>query len=179
VAQLTELGVDYCLILNEAEMYADNYCYQVMENQLANTLEGPIRPGHFSGMLTVVLKLLLGVGAQKAYFGEKDYQQYLLVDGMVKSLFIDCEIIPCPIIREASLLPFSSRNSRLSVVQRQIADAFAQMFNQAHLSLNEIEAQLKTLPLSIDYLVEFKQRRIVAVRIGEIRLLDNYAIKDI
>ncbi|NDH09187.1 MAG: pantoate--beta-alanine ligase [Gammaproteobacteria bacterium] len=174
---LNQLGVDYCLILSEAEMYADDFRYQVSEHQLANILEGPIRPGHFTGMLTIVLKLLIGVGPKRAYFGEKDYQQYLLVDGMVKSFFLDCEIVACPIIREDSMLPFSSRNARLSDKARLLADQFANCFNQKSLALTEIEKALKALDIEIDYLYEDEKRRIAAVRIEGVRLLDNYAIE--
>lgn len=174
--QLQHLGVDFCLVLHESEMYADNFRYQVSEHQLANTLEGPIRPGHFTGMLTIVLKLLIGVGAKRAYFGEKDYQQYLLVDGMVKSFFLDCTIIPCPIIREDSMLPFSSRNARLSESGRLLADEFARIFNQKELALTAIETMLKAHGIEIDYLYEDASRRLAAVRIDGVRLLDNYAI---
>jgi len=175
--QINHLGVDYCLVLSEAEMYADDFRYQVSEHQLANTLEGPLRPGHFTGMLTIVLKLLIGVGAQRAYFGEKDYQQYLLVEGMVKSFFLNCEIIACPIIREESMLPLSSRNSRLNANARLLADKFAHYFNQKHLTLAEIEQALNALPIEIDYLYEDQHRRIAAVRVDGVRLLDNYAIE--
>ena len=179
LAQLKELNVDYCLVLSDAEMYADDFRYQVSEQQLANTLEGPIRPGHFTGMLTIVLKLLIGVGATRAYFGEKDYQQYLLVDGMVKSFFLNCEIVPCPIVREASMLPFSSRNARLNQSARLLADEFARIFNQKDLLLTEIEDNLKALAIEIDYLYEDRKRRLAAVRIDNVRLLDNYAIEGI
>ena len=82
---LETLGVDYCLCPNDKELYPDNYRYQVTETVLSNRLEGLHRPGHFEGVLTVVLKLLMLVQAQCAYFGEKDYQQYQLIASMAES----------------------------------------------------------------------------------------------
>lgn len=173
---LQEHAVDFCICPKQEELYADDYRYQVCENSISAQLEGVFRPGHFTGMLTVVLKLLLGIAPKRAYFGEKDYQQYLLVRDMVKSFFIDCEIMVCPIIRETSGLPFSSRNSRLSAHERLIAEEAAKIFNSAGASLEQIEAQLLQLGISIDYLVEQWDRRLMAVRVGNIRLLDNYSI---
>lgn len=169
--------VDYCLVLNDKEMYADDFCYRVSEHQLSLELEGAFRPGHFTGMLTVVLKLLLAVSPGKAYFGEKDYQQYQLIQGMKKAFFMDCEIIPCVTIRETSGLAFSSRNGLLSSEQRLLADKFASIFVQKNLPIEEIRAKLLSLGLKIDYLEDKQQRRLVAVRIGGIRLLDNYALE--
>jgi pantoate--beta-alanine ligase len=171
-------GVDYCLILADAEIYADDYHYQIHERHWSQIMEGQYRPGHFTGMLTIVLKLLLGIGPCSAYFGEKDYQQYLLIQRMQAALFLDCEIIPCPIIREESGLPFSSRNRRLSASERQLADEFAILFLQKHLSLSELKTQIQALGMRIDYCEEHLGRRFIAVRIGQIRLLDNYALED-
>lgn len=171
-------GVDYCLILSDDEIYPDAYRYQVHELELSQLMEGLYRPGHFTGMLTVVLKLLLGVGPHRAYFGEKDYQQYLLIKNMQQALLLDCDIIPCPIVREASGLPFSSRNRRLSLEQRALADTFAILFLQRSLCLSELSEKLKQLGLELDYCEEHFGRRFVAVRIGQIRLLDNYALEE-
>ena len=75
--------VDDVIVPEAAEIYPDKYRYRVTENQLSTVLEGAHRPGHFDGVLTVVLKLLNLVQANRAYFGEKDWQQLQLVDGMV------------------------------------------------------------------------------------------------
>lgn len=176
LALLKKQGVDFCICPHKEELYADNYRYQVNETSISLTCEGEFRPGHFSGMLTIVLKLLLGIAPTRAYFGEKDYQQYLLVRDMVKGFFMDCEILACPIIREPSGLPFSSRHSRLSVDERAIAEEVARIFNHPNASLSQIETQLLNLGVEIDYLTELWQRRLMAVRLGSIRLLDNYAI---
>ena len=173
---LENQGVDFCIYPKKEELYADDYRYQVKEESLSLKCEGEFRPGHFNGMLTIVLKLLLGIAPTRAYFGEKDYQQYLLVQDMVKSFFIDCEILACPIIREPSGLPFSSRLSRLSADERAIAEEVARIFNHPNASLSQIKARLLDLGVEIDYLTELWQRRLMAVRVGSIRLLDNYAI---
>lgn len=176
MALLEQQGVDYCLVPDANELYADNYHYQISETTLSQTLEGPLRPGHFTGVLTIVMKLLLGVGCQKAYFGEKDFQQYQLISGMAKSFLMDCEIVLCPSIRELGGLPFSSRNSRLSVEERALANKFSAIFLQKQLSLDEIQRKLEEENIRIDYLTEVDNRRFVAVRIGPIRILDNYDI---
>ncbi len=82
---LEEAGVDYCLIPSEQAMYADNYRYQLQETALCQLMEGKHRPGHFNGVLTIVMKLLNLVKPQRAYFGEKDYQQYLLIRDMAEA----------------------------------------------------------------------------------------------
>ena len=176
LALLESIGVDYCLVLSEDEMYQDKFQYRVSEHHFSEMMEGACRPGHFSGVLTIVLKLLLGVSPNRVYMGEKDYQQYLLIDGMVKAFFLDCEIVPCSTVREVSGLPFSSRNSRLSIEEKRLAEKFANCFLQPKLSLGEIQQQIEALGIVIDYLVEDKGRRWIAVRIGAIRILDNYSI---
>ena len=169
--------VDYCLVLNDAEMYADDFSYQVSESHLSQLMEGVFRPGHFTGMLTVVLKLLLGVKPHRAYFGEKDYQQYRLITGMINAYFLDCDIVACPIVREESGLPYSSRNSRLTQEQRQKAELFASIFLKKQQSQQEILQQLQQENITVDYCQEIEGRRYIAVRIGDIRLLDNYKLE--
>ena len=97
---------------------------------------------------------------------------------MQQALFLDCDIIPCPIVREASGLPFSSRNGRLSSEERSLADAFAILFLQRSFCLSELTEKLKQLGLELDYCEEHFGRRFVAVRIGQIRLIDNYALEE-
>jgi pantoate--beta-alanine ligase len=172
---LEQLGVDYCLLPDEQSMYPDAYRYQIHEKELSQCMEGEFRPGHFNGMLTVVLKLLNLIQPQKAYFGEKDYQQYLLIKGMAEALFLPIEIIPCPTIREPSGLACSSRNNRLSPEQRAQADRFAQLFHQDK-SLAEIEKELLASGFQIEYLKEWQQRRFIALQVGQVRLIDNYAL---
>lgn len=173
---LKELQVDYCLLPKPDDIYADNYQYQVSEASLTKKMEGEFRPGHFEGVLTVVLKLLNLVKPNKAYFGEKDYQQYLLICGMVEAFFMDIAIIACPTIREDSKLAFSSRNNRLSAEAKQLANQFAGIFHQKNKPLSLLEEELKAIQIEVEYLQEYENRRFAAVIIDSIRLIDNYPL---
>lgn len=175
LAYLERAGVDYCLIPSQELMYADNYRYQLEETHASLTMEGKHRPGHFTGVLTVVLKLLNLIRPTRAYFGEKDYQQLSLIQGMVKAFMLDIEIKACPIIREPSGLAYSSRNSRLSLDGRKQAEAFAHIFHQAT-SCEEAIHLLKKIKIKLDYIEEHEHRRFAAVFIENIRLIDNFAL---
>jgi pantoate--beta-alanine ligase len=175
LAYLEHAGVDYCLIPNQEIIYSDNYRYQLEETKQSLTMEGEHRPGHFTGVLTVVMKLLNLARPTRAYFGEKDYQQLSLIQGMVKAFLLDIEIKACPIIREPSGLAYSSRNTRLSLEGRKQAEAFAQIFHKASSCDDAINA-LKKTGVNIDYIEEQHGRRFAAVLIENIRLIDNYAL---
>ena len=172
---MTNAGVDFCLLPNEQEMYADGYNYQIQENELCKLMEGAHRPGHFNGVLTVVMKLLQLIRPTRAYFGEKDYQQYLLIAGMVKAFFMDIDIKPCPTIRESSGLAYSSRNNRLTKEQKIIAEEFARIFHQ-NIPCAMITKELKEKGIQVEYIQEYQARRFAAIMIGDIRLIDNYAL---
>lgn len=172
---MTQNGVDFCILPNENEIYTDGYAYQVQENRLGQLMEGKHRPGHFNGVLTIVMKLFNLVKPTRAYFGEKDYQQLLLIQGMVKALFMDIEIKSCPTVREKSGLACSSRNNRLTPNQREIADEFAKIFHQ-NKSSAMISKELEALGITVEYIEEFQGRRFAAVKIGDIRLIDNYLL---
>jgi pantoate--beta-alanine ligase len=135
------------------------------------------RPGHFSGVLTVVMMWLQIVKPQRSYFGEKDYQQYQLIRDMTQTFFMDIEIIACPTIREASGLAFSSRNTLLNAEERHVAEQFAQIFHQ-NKTCEDITKELRQLGINIDYVEDRQQRRFAAVYIGDIRLIDNYALDE-
>ena len=172
---LANTGVDYCLLPDDKVIYADGYRYQIEENKYTQNMEGLQRPGHFTGVLTVVMKLLNIAKPHRAYFGEKDYQQLQLIRDMVTTFFMDIEIKPCPTIREASGLAYSSRNGRLNSEQRQLADQFAVIFHQK-LPCEQIIAQLKAIDVGVDYIEEHAGRRFAAVSIEGIRLIDNWAL---
>ena len=172
LALLEEAGVDYCLVPDKSAMYPDNYSFQVQEQKLSNHLEGAHRPGHFTGVLTVVMKLLNLIKPQCAYFGEKDYQQYRLIEGMAKAFFMDIDIKVCPTIRENSGLAYSSRNKRLTFEEKKLAERFAAIFHQ-NKACSVLQEELKNAGIAVEYLEIFQGRRYAAVQIGQVRLIDN------
>ncbi|MDP6970266.1 MAG: pantoate--beta-alanine ligase, partial [Pseudomonadales bacterium] len=115
------LGVDVVIRPTYNDMYADGYRYQVDENEFSRTLCGEHRSGHFTGVLTVVMKLLNLVLPTRAYFGKKDYQQYRLISDMVETFFMNVEIVGCETIRECDGLAVSSRNINLNGETRKVA----------------------------------------------------------
>ncbi len=155
-----------------AEMYPQGYRYRVHEEVDSLRLCGAHRPGHFDGMLTVVLKLLGLARADRAYFGEKDFQQLELVRGMAEDFFLATEIVACPTVREADGLAMSSRNRRLSASERALAARFPQVLLSAG-SCSAAVDELKTLGFVTDYVEEWRGRRLGAVRLGDVRLIDN------
>lgn len=172
---LEEAQVDYLFAPNFAEMYPDGYNYKIQEKQLSQQLCGLSRPGHFDGVLTVVMKLFQVVKPTHAYFGEKDYQQLVLIREMVKAFFLNLEIRACPTIRETDGLAMSSRNVRLSEAGRQKAAFFARTFATMP-SLEKIHHILQQEGIEIDYLAEHDGRRFAAVTIENVRLIDNVKI---
>lgn len=114
---LEELGVDYVFAPVVDEMYPEPDNRQFEFGQLDKVMEGRFRPGHFNGVAQVVSKLFDYVSPDKAYFGEKDFQQLTVVKAMVKQLQMSVEIVAVPTVRESSGLAMSSRNQRLSANQ--------------------------------------------------------------
>jgi pantoate--beta-alanine ligase len=171
-----DIGVDYVIHPDINALYPNGYRYSIAEKQLSLLMEGKHRQEHFNGVLTVVLKLLMLVKPAKAYFGEKDFQQLQLILGMVKSFFIDTEIIACSIVRDQSGLALSSRNSRLTPAQYTTAIQFPKLLASLK-PCQEIISTLKELGFVVDYIEEFEGRRYGAVRLGNVRLIDNVNIK--
>jgi pantoate--beta-alanine ligase len=163
-------------------IYPDGYRYKVEEKELSTRLCGAFRPGHFDGVLTVVMKLLLLTRADRAYFGEKDYQQMMLVRGMAKAFFLDTEIVPCPIVREANGLAMSSRNERLSPEDRARAGAFFLELSAGG-SADEAAGRLKARGFEVEYVEDVEDpetgsvRRLGAIRLGGVRLIDNVPVR--
>ncbi len=116
--QLRVLGVSTVFAPTDEEMYPPGCSTRVLPSEVANQLEGEFRPQHFSGVATVVLKLLNLVSADKAFFGQKDFQQLLVIKRMVADLNLPTEIVTCPIVRETDGLALSSRNIYLSADER-------------------------------------------------------------
>lgn len=159
-------------------------------------LEGASRPTHFAGMLTVVNKLLNIAAPHAAYFGEKDYQQLVLIKQMVDDLNMDVEIVGVPTMREADGLALSSRNRYLDAEQRELATALsAALLAGAHAAPGGREAIVSTArsvldafpQIEVDYL-ELRSRTLeeppelgdgrllVAARVGPARLIDNVGV---
>lgn len=169
---LERAGVHAVLVPESDAIYRDGYRYRVTETDRSRSLEGAHRPGHFDGVLTVVLKLLHILRPNRAYFGEKDWQQLELVRGMADALFLDSEIIGCPIVREADGLAMSSRNVRLEAGARATAAEFAAVL-QAGGSAEQVRSRLEDLGIDVDYVEKRDGRLLAAVRIGGVRLIDN------
>lgn len=164
--------VDYALIPDYKEMYPDNYVYKVTESEVSKIMEGASRKGHFDGVLTVVLKLLMLTQSHRAYFGEKDFQQLKLIQEMAKAFFINTEIIGCQIIRDENGVALSSRNSRLSKVEYELAKNFPKILGNSK-SCEDAVKDLEKIGLIVDYVRESWGRKFGAVKVGEVRLIDN------
>jgi pantoate--beta-alanine ligase len=163
---------DHVIVPPVAEMYPDNYTYRVAENSRSERLEGAHRPGHFDGVLTVVLKLLNVVQPTRAYFGEKDWQQLQIVRGMVQALLLPVEIVACPTEREPDGLALSSRNRRLAPEARERAGRFPQILRSAP-SAEAATAALQEAGFKVDYVADEAGRRFGAIHVDNVRLIDN------
>ncbi len=173
---LEDAGVDYVFLPRPEEMYADNYRFEVREKEQSQFLCGAHRAGHFEGVLTVVLKLFNLVKPDRAYFGEKDYQQLKLITDMASALFLDVEVVPCPTVRETDGLAMSSRNLRLSAQQRERAPLFYRALKSKGADPAGVKSELETAGFKVDYVEERWGRRFGAAFLGEVRLIDNVEI---
>lgn len=172
LALLEPEGVDVLLTPSAQALYPDGYRYRVSENELSRVLCGAARPGHFDGVLTVVMRLLNLVRPERAYFGEKDYQQLLLIQGMVDAFFMDVEIVPCPIVRDPDGVALSSRNALLDPEGRRKAANFARILREGP-DARSVREALQAAGIDVDYVDERVGRRFGAVLIGDVRLIDN------
>lgn len=177
-----ENGVDHVLLPDAEQLYPDQYTYRVHESKLSQSLCGLSRPGHFDGVLSVVMKLLqiaqssIDPAKQRAYFGEKDLQQLLLIREMVRAFFLPWTIVPCPTVRDSNGLALSSRNSRLVGDQRSLAPRLSQTLREASDALTA-SALLTRTGFRVDYVedavLDGRRRRLAAAFLGDVRLIDN------
>jgi len=198
--KLAPFGADLIFAPNAQEMYPQGFATQVQIDGLTDVLCGASRPGHFSGMATVVAKLLLQCLPDFALFGEKDYQQLLVVKRMAADLNIPVKILGGPIVRDSDGLALSSRNMYLSAHERRTAPLLYQTIGEvaADLSrgraLNDTiaagRALLEAAGFRVDYLEvrdaatletpanlgPGKARVFVAAFLGRTRLIDNVAL---
>jgi pantoate--beta-alanine ligase len=191
-----------CLFLPEAkEIYSQGYSTYITVEGLSERLEGRLRPGHFRGVSTVVMKLLQIVQPQFAYFGRKDAQQAAVISRMATDLNLDSEIVVCPIEREPGGLAMSSRNVYLNVTDRQSATVLHRALQTAQLllqngtrdALSLQSAMLRVLKeesrAKVDYSeivdaqtfeplthINRKAYILIAAKFGETRLLDNMLV---
>lgn len=172
---LEELNVNYLFLPVYKELYPDDYKYKITETDFSKMLCGRFRPGHFDGVLTVVMKLFNIIKPDRAYFGEKDYQQLELIKGMVKSFFMDIKIISVPTVRDKDGLALSSRNLILSAIQRQLAPRFPEIL-KSNLPIKQIKSKLAREGFKVEYVEQIGSRRFAAVYLGKVRLIDNVKI---
>ena len=175
-------GAAHLFAPSENEMYPEG-----REGVLTNVhvdgpsegLEGASRPTHFDGVATVVAKLFIIAGACRAYFGEKDWQQLLVVRRLVHDLSFPVEVIGCPIVREDDGLAMSSRNVRLSPEQRTASTVLHRALLTGRSAADPVaamEAVVATEPLAeLDYAAVRDGRLLIAARFGSVRLIDNLA----
>src|ERR1700739_1547159 len=197
LALLRGEGVEIVFAPTAAAMYPNGLRTPVHPGPLATELEGGPRPTHFAGVLTVVCKLLQIVRPDRVFFGEKDYQQLVLIRQMVADLNIGVAVIGVPTVREADGLAMSSRNRYLDPVQRELAGTLSAALTAAAHAAHEgagpalaaARAVLDAVPaLTLDYL-ELRDpelgpvqpnataRLLVAARLGSTRLLDNISLE--
>ena len=145
IKMLEEIDCDVVFAPSAEEVYAEKPTETYSFGALEQVLEGPQRPGHFNGVATIVHRLFKWSKADRAYFGEKDYQQIAIVKDLVRQYQIPIEIVECPIFRDPDGLATSSRNRRLSPEARKIAPKIHEILTKsAELSRNMSYSQIKS-----------------------------------
>ncbi len=201
-AALAERGVDLLYAPNIDEMYAPGSASIVSVPGIGDILEGEYRPGFFTGVATVVTKLLLQSLPDRAYFGDKDYQQLCVIRRMVEDLNIPVDIEGCPIVREADGLALSSRNAYLGEDERKIAPCLYQSLQEVagritagerieNVLIDVKDGLLKSGFTKVDYVsvchsetltplstLQGRARILAAASLGKTRLIDNIGVND-
>jgi pantoate--beta-alanine ligase len=196
VEKLRAVGVDAVFAPSVREMYPNGPRTTVHPGPVGEILEGRTRPIHFAGMLTVVQKLMHITSCSDAFFGEKDYQQLILIQQMVTDLNLGVQVHGVPIVREADGLAKSSRNIYLAETERELALTLsAALTAGAHVAEDGAEAVLSTARAILDSVPEIEvdylelrgadlgddpetgdARLLVAAKIGDTRLIDNVGV---
>jgi pantoate--beta-alanine ligase len=178
LALLKSLRADEVIIPGASELYPNGYRFRVEPDTSFQVLEGAYRPGFLQGVTTVVMKLLNIVRPDRAYFGEKDYQQLQVITDMVREFFISTEIVPCPTVRAESGLAESSRNMLLPAPTREKA---ASLFRALATAADAAKARaiLETEGFVVEYVEERWGRRLAAAFLGGVRLIDNVPIPEV
>jgi len=191
-----EEGVELVLAPDVDAMYPAGFTTSIDPGPLGSDLEGAARPGHFAGMLTVVTKLLAIATPDVAFFGEKDYQQLVLIKRMVRDLDVDVHVVGVPTVRERDGMALSSRNAYLSTEEREAAVAISAALSAGMYAAEQgpsaiLAAAREVLTAEPRVQVEYVELRdaelgptpeigdarlLVAARVGGTRLIDNAAV---
>ncbi len=200
-AQAEEAGADVVFAPSTASMFPEEPQVTVRVNRLADVLEGAHRPGHFDGVATIVTKLLALAGPCHAYFGEKDYQQLVVVRHLVDDLSLPAVVVGCPTVREPDGLALSSRNAYLSAAERSAATVLYHSLlagkraveEEGITDVGEVRTAITAVArrqelfdldyaevvgpdtLSVPAEVRAEVRLLIAGRLGKTRLIDNLA----
>ena len=201
VSILSQLSVDYVFAPTPEQIYPQGHCISIDVGPLGHMLEGRFRPGHFSGVATILLKLFHLIPSDIAFFGTKDYQQLKVVERMVEDSNLPIQVIGCPTVREEDGLAMSSRNRLLTAADRLQAKCVYESFQQAQSMviagerksekiIQKMRQHIHHANGKIDYVALVDpstlqpQQHItenilglIAVRIGSIRLIDNWLIQ--
>lgn len=197
-----EAGVDFIFAPEVADMYPDGYNTYIEVHEVTDVLCGKSRPGHFRGVATVVAKLFNIVEPDRAYFGQKDAQQVVVIKRMVQDLNMNVNIVTCPIVREQDGLAMSSRNTYLSPDERKAATVISKSLFSANAIIEQGERSTKTIRdfikgeiqkeklAVIDYVeiydaenlksvdtIDCKVLIAAAVKMGNTRLIDNIIVE--
>jgi pantoate--beta-alanine ligase len=184
------------------EMYGSSAPLAIAFQNLDNVLEGKFRPGHFSGVAQVVAKLFNIIQPDRAYFGQKDYQQVMIINRLIEALKFNVKLISMPIVREADGLAMSSRNQRLSSGERKRATVLYACLLQTRdgiikgSTLNVLQDQAESLCLergvTLEYLAVADKKEfilldrvtdltqaviLIAAQVGPVRLIDNLVVQ--
>ena len=194
-----EAGVDILFFPSREEMYPEDFQTHINVEKLTQVLEGASRPSFFKGVTTVVCKLFNAVKPDRAYFGEKDAQQLIVIKKMVEDLNMDVEIVPMPIIREYDGLAMSSRNKYLNIEERKSAVSLYKALKKAKQMIDDkifdtkiiiqnMEKIISSYPfthidyISINHISNLKSLKYIeigktlislTVFVGKTRLIDN------
>jgi pantoate--beta-alanine ligase len=196
LALLERAGCAAAFVPAVEEMYPPGGDTRVVPGDIAARLEGAARPGHFTGVCTVVAKLFAMARPARAYFGQKDFQQLRVIQTMVRDLAMDVRIVPCPIVRDADGLALSSRNAYLSADERSSALALSRglfavrdAWDRGERDAARLRSDVTRIaaqagdpeyvsvadPVTVRELVGRAERAVIslACRVGKARLIDN------
>lgn len=199
---LKSVGVGVIFAPSVDEVYPEPDTRQFDFGQLDKVMEGEHRPGHFNGVAQVVSRLFDIVKPDRAYFGEKDFQQLAIIREMVKQLKLDINIVPMPIVREVSGLALSSRNERLTATQKEVAVNISKVLAESKewMKTSSVEEVIKAVTTTLDSFTELTVEYYeivdgytlqsvtdwkdsdyivgcIAIFCGEVRLIDNIIYK--